>query len=102
MATELLRTGKFTNTRLLYGVYAQLRATYNAYQRLVKERTRYTNLLKGLLDGLFPEFTQVFKDPCGLTSMSVLSICPIPMVIDGMTEEEFVADGTGRPGSDRR
>jgi len=22
------------------------------------------NLIKGLLDGLFPEFTQVFKNPC--------------------------------------
>ena len=32
----------------------------NDYRRLVKERTRITNLVKGLLDGLSPEFTQVF------------------------------------------
>jgi hypothetical protein len=73
------------------GVYAELRTAHNAYRRLVKERTRITNLVKGLLDGLFPEFTQVFKDPCALTALSVLSICPIPGVIAGMTEEEFVA-----------
>jgi len=90
MAAELLRTGKFTNTRLLYGVYAQLRATYNAYRRLVKERTRYTNLLKGLLDGLFPEFTQVFKNPCGKTALTVLSLCAMPEVIAGMKLEDFV------------
>ena len=61
VAAQLLCSGEFTETRLLQGVYAELRAAYNAYRRLVKERTRITNLVKGLLDGLFPEFTQVFK-----------------------------------------
>jgi hypothetical protein len=42
------------------------------------------------LDGIFPEFTQVFKDPCGLTALSVLSICSVPNIIAQMTEEEFV------------
>jgi hypothetical protein len=72
------------------GVYAELRASHNAYQRLVKERTRITNLVKGLLDALFPEFTLVFKDPCGLTALTILSTCSIPRVISGMTEDEFV------------
>lgn len=89
VAAQLLCTGEFTETRLQKGVYAELRAAYNAYRRLVKEKTRITNLIKGLLDGIFPEFTQVFKDPCGLTALSVLSTCPIPKVIAGMTEEEF-------------
>jgi hypothetical protein len=39
---------------------------------LVRERSRIINLMKGLLDGLFPEFTQVFKDPCGRTALTVL------------------------------
>ncbi len=91
VAAQLLCTGEFTETKVPQGVYAELRTAHNAYRRLGKERTRIINLVKGLLDALFPEFTHVFKDPCGLTSMSVLSICPIPMVIDGMTEEEFVA-----------
>ena len=91
VAAQLLCTGEFTETRLQQGVYAELRAAYNAYRRLVKERARITNLIKALLDGLFPEFTQVFKDPCGLTAMSVLSTCPIPGVIAKMTEEELVS-----------
>jgi len=91
VAAQLLCTGEFTETKVPQGVYAELRTAHNAYRRLVKERTRIINLVKGLLDALFPEFTHVFKDPCGLTSLSVLSICPIPVVIAGMTEVEFVA-----------
>jgi transposase len=90
VAAQLLYSGEFTETKLPQGVYAELRAAYTACRRLVKERTRITNLLKGLLDGLFPEFTQVFKDPCGLTALSVLYICPVPKVIAEMREEEFV------------
>ena len=90
VAAQLLCTGEFTETKLQQGVYAELRSAYNAYRRLVKERTRITNLVKGLLDGLSPEFTQVFKDPCGQTALSVLSIYSIPTVIAQMTEEEFV------------
>jgi len=91
VATQLLCTGEFVESVIPQGVYAELRTSHNAYQRLVKERTRITNLVKGLLDGLFPEFTRVFKDPGGLTALTVLSTCPIPRVIVGMTEDEFVA-----------
>lgn len=90
VAAQLLCSGEFTETKLPQDVYAELRAGYNAYRRLVKERTRITNLLKGLLDGLFPEFTQVFKDPCGQTALSVLSACPVPSMIAKKTEEEFM------------
>jgi transposase len=91
VAAQLLCTGEFTESKVPQGVYAELRTAHNAYRRLVKERTRIINLVKGLLDALFPEFTQVFKDPCALTALSVLSTCPIPKVIAGMTEDEFAA-----------
>jgi transposase len=91
VAAQLLCTGEFTESKLPQGVYAELRTAHNAYRRLIKERTRITNLVKGLLDALFPEFTHIFKDPCALTALSVLSTCPIPSVIAGMTEDEFVA-----------
>ncbi len=90
MAAGLLCTGDFTETSLPQGVYAELRGAHSAYFRLVKERTRITNLLKGLLDGLFPEFTQVFKNPCGRTALAVLSACPAPAVIAAMKKEEFL------------
>jgi transposase len=99
VAAQLLCTGEFTESRVPQGVYAELRTAHNAYRRLVKERTRVTNLIKGLLDGLFPEFAQVFKDPCGLTAVTVLSTCAIPGVIAEMSEQEFVATikATKRP-----
>jgi len=90
VAAQLLCTGEFVESGIPQGVYAELRTAHNAYRRLVKERTRITNLLKGLLDALLPEFVRVFKDPCGLTALSVLSTCSIPGVIAGMTEEEFI------------
>jgi transposase len=91
VAAQLLCTGEFVESVIPQGVYAELRTSHNAYQRLVKERTRITNLMKGLLDALFPEFSQVFKDPGGLTALSVLYTCPIPRVIARMTEDEFIA-----------
>jgi len=99
VAAQLLCTGEFTETRLPQGVYAELRTAHNSYRRLVKERTRVTNLIKSLLDGLFPEFVKVFKDPCGLTAATVLSTCAIPSVIAAMSEQEFVAliKATNRP-----
>ena len=90
MAAGVLRTGDFTGTKLPQGVYAELRSTHSAYYRLVKERTRIINLMKGLLDGLFPEFTQVFKNPCGHTALVVLSICPSPAAIASMNEDVFM------------
>ena len=91
VAAQLLCTGEFVESTIPQGVYAELRTAHNAYRRLVKERTRITNLIKGLLDGLFPEFVQVFKDPCAVTALCVLSFCAVPGVIAGMTEDEFVA-----------
>ena len=92
VAAQLLCTGEFVESVIPQGVYAELRTAHNTYRRLVKERTRITNLLKGLLDSLFPEFVQVFKDPCAITALDVLSTCSIPSVIAGMNKDEFVAE----------
>jgi transposase len=90
MAAELLRTGKFMNNRLLYGIYAEIRAAYTNYQRLVEDKTAQINLLKSRLDNLFPEFTTIFKDPCGKTAMVVLAQCAMPKVIARMKLADFI------------
>jgi len=92
VAAQLLCTGEFTESRIPQGAYADLRTAHNTYRRLVKERTRIINLIKGLLDGLFPEFVQVFKDPCAKTALCILSCTANPSVIARMTEDEFVSD----------
>lgn len=90
MAAELLRMGKFTETCLLEADYAALRAIDRCHQRLKKEQTRAINLLRGLLDGLFPEFCRVFKEPCGKSAMSVLSTIAVPTDIASLSPEEFI------------
>jgi len=100
MAAELLRTGKFMHNRLLYGEYAEIRAAHTNYRRLIEDRTAQINLLKSRLDNLFPEFTVVFKDPCGKTALAVLSCCAIPEVIARMELTDLIklirAGFTGR------
>ncbi len=91
MVAELLRTGKFTLTRLTYGRRAELRRTFSLYTRLVDDRARQKTLLRGALDCLFPEFTQVLKDPLGLTARAVLLACPVPHTIREKNLEEFVS-----------
>jgi transposase len=101
MAAELLRTGKFTTGRLPQGVWAELRSTYSGYRRLVKESSRARNLLKGLLDGMFPEFTKVFKNPCAKTALAVLAlglppegiICMKPKVFIDQVRQQFQGRG---------
>lgn len=89
-AARMLCSGEFTETKLLPGLYAELRATHNHYRRVTEERAMAVNLLKGLLDGLFPEFTEAFKDPCGQTALSVLATCPVPSEIAALTKEKFI------------
>jgi hypothetical protein len=57
----------------------------------VDDRARQKNLLRGVLDCLFPEFTQVFKDPLGLTARAVLLACPAPHKIREKTLEKFIS-----------
>ncbi len=92
VAAQLLCSGEFIESVVPQGVYAELRTAHNNHRRLIRERTRIINLLKGLLDSLFPEFTRVFKDPCGVTALSVLSTCAVPHVIAGMSQDEFIAE----------
>jgi transposase len=90
MAAELLRTGKFTETRLPQGNYADIRAAYHTYYRLGRERSRAVNLLGALLDSLFPEFQTVFKDISTKTALAVLATYPYPHTIARMTMEKFM------------
>lgn len=90
MAAELLRTGKFTDTQLPQGVYAELRAAFHAYHRVRSQQTRVVYLILGLLDGLFPEFTQVFKEVTGKTALAVLALGPVPSLLSQMSTDEFL------------
>jgi transposase len=88
---DLLRTGKFTETQLLHGHYAELRQYATLYERLRCERTRHMNRLHSAVGQLFPEVKQVFKDLTGLTAMAMLRHHAAAAVIRNCSEDEFIA-----------
>lgn len=91
MAGELLRTGKFTETQLLSGVYADLRTAHRAYRRNQKQLSRLVNLAHSLLDVCFPEFPQVFGDVRGETALAVLETGVTPTALAAMKPEAWTA-----------
>lgn len=87
---DLLRTGKFTDTRLPHGVYAELQTGYIAYQRLRQDRGRQVGLLVNTVRQLFPEFQQVFKDVSGATALAVIEAGVLPAAIAAQSESEWL------------
>jgi transposase len=69
---DLLRTGKFTETRLLHGQYAELRQYVTLHQRLERDVRRQKNLIRHTAGQLFPELSRVFKDFTGETALTML------------------------------
>lgn len=86
---DMLRSGRFIQTVLPYGVHAELRRTYRHYCRLRAELTQKRNLLIAAVDSLFPEYRRVFKDILGKTSIATLRACPAPAIIRRLTAEEW-------------
>jgi transposase len=88
---DLLRTGKFTETRLLQGRYAELRQCVSLHQRLERDVRRQKNLIRHTARQLFPELSRVFKDFTGQTAMAMLSSCAAACVIRDMDLPTFIA-----------
>lgn len=88
---DLLCQGKFTETRLPHGVYAELQTGYTAYQRLRRDRGRQATLLVNTVRQLFPEFEQVFKDVSGATASAVIAACLLPPLIRTHSADTFLA-----------
>ena len=87
---DLLRTGKFTETQLLHGQYAELRQYATRYERLRCDIVRQKNRLHSAVGQLFPELTRVFKDISGLTAIAMLRNHAAAVVIRDLSEEDFV------------
>lgn len=88
---ELLRTGKYTETQLLHGPYANLRHYVTLYERLRRDLVRQKNLLQVAVGQLFPELRREFKDLTGLTALAMLRNHAAAVVIRGMSLEAFIA-----------
>jgi transposase len=97
---DLLRTGKFTQTQLLKGAYADLRQYAAMYDRVRKEIGRRKTLLRVAVGEVFPEISGVFKDLTRGTAKAMLHRHAVPADICALSEAEFIAtvrtDYTGK------
>ena len=88
---DLLRTGKFTETRLLHGGYAELRQIVTLYSRLQRDIRRQKNLICNLARQLFPELSSLFKDYTGDTAIALLRNHAAAVIICEMSQDAFIA-----------
>ncbi len=88
---DLLRTGKFTETRLLHGGYAELRQQVVLHDRLQRDITRQKILLRTIVGQLFPELTSVFTDLTADTARAMLRNHAAAAVVRTMSEDDFIA-----------
>jgi transposase len=88
---DLLRTGKYTETQLLHGTYAELRQYATLYERLCCEMTRHKNRLHSAIGQLYPEVKRVFKDLTGLTAVAMFKNHAAAAVIRELPEDGFIA-----------
>jgi len=88
---DLLRTGKYTQTRLLHGAYAELRQYATLHTRLKRDIRRQKTLIRNVAGQLFPELPGVFKDFSGETALAMLRHHASATVVQRMSEKAFIA-----------
>ena len=88
---DLLRTGKYTETRLLHGAYAELGQLVTLYTRLRRDTRRQKTLISNVAGQLFPELPQAFKDLTGLTALALLRHHASATVVREMSQESLIA-----------
>jgi transposase len=89
---DLLRTGKFTETRLLHGQYAELREIVTLRERLRDDVQRQRTLIVNIAGQLFPELRHEFKNLTGQTALAMLSCYAAATTIAQLSLEMFIAD----------
>jgi transposase len=87
---DLIRTGKYTETQLLRGVYAELRELVTLHDRLKRDFARQKTLLRVSVNQLFPELRTVFKDLTGKTATAMLRNHASARVVRQLTQEAFI------------
>jgi transposase len=89
---ELMRTAKYTETRLLHGQYAELRQYVTLRERLRGDIRRHKSLVTNIAGQLFPELRREFKDLTGQTALAMLSSHAAAAVIRELPLDVFLDD----------
>lgn len=87
---DLVRTGKFTQTRLLHGTYASLRAYAALYAQTRRQIARQKNQLRSRMDPLFPELQGLFRE-LGYTAQAIARHHAAAVQIRHMSWDQFLA-----------
>jgi transposase len=87
---DLVRTGKYTETRMLHGPYAELRHYVVLRDQLRRNATRHKNMVRAAVGQLFPELPTVFND-WGQTMTAMIRNHAAAVRIREMTVQDFVA-----------
>jgi transposase len=88
---DLLRSGKFTETQLLHGDYAELRQCVVLRDRLQGDIRRQKSLIRKIAGQLFPELSEEFTDFSCLTALAMLRRHSVPSVIRDLSRSAFIA-----------
>jgi transposase len=75
---------------------AQLAGMIHHREELVRERTQRKNQLTAICDELFPEFTQVCKDPNAASALALRSAFPTPAALATASMSALFAARQGR------
>jgi transposase len=88
---ELLRTAKYSQTRLLHRGYADLRQYGLLYHRLQRDLQRQHSLIQTLVGQLFPELPRVCKDLTGESVLAMLRHHAAASRIRQLSVDRFIA-----------
>jgi transposase len=88
---DLLRSGKFTETRLLHGGYAELRQHVTLHDRLQGDVRRQKTIVRCIASQLFPELSSTFKDFSCQTALAMLRGHAAAAKLRTMSQPAFIA-----------
>jgi len=89
--SRLIEQGRYSEPNLPEGIYADLREAMNLYDQLQKDVQAVQGRMHQLLDRIFPEYTTVFSDWEGKSSLQVLDMGLFPDEIVECSEEKILA-----------
>ncbi len=87
---NLVREGKYLDSRMPEGVYRQLRTLGKVRERIMRYHTGTKHALKAVLDDYFPELKDVFWSMSAKGLWGLLEKCPFPEDVLEKGEKEIV------------
>jgi len=89
---HLIRDGRYFDTYLPEGEYAELRQLNAERQRLMKQISRANNVLIAQLDEFFPEYATVWGNVTCATSLELLKTYAFPSDVMATPREKLLED----------